>query len=297
MIKIINYILGLITFLFVVSNLSFLLMAVTHLRSLSNLFEVFANIAFQLKNILEPLFPLIGAILIIIFLFGLIFSLKNKPKGRKILKFGGAWSLIFVSTWIVVTFVVGLMVKNMGVAKPVIYLYPETKTDIQVRLDFDGDLVADYPAYNYDIGGWDVTAKPDGTLYNHADGLEYSYLFWEGKSYEEFDIDKGFVVPGKETVKFLQEKLAYLGLTPKEYNEFIVYWYPLMMNNQYNLIYFAGDDYTDMAPLTITPKPDSIQRVFMVFKPLKRAIEIDEQILTPFKRTGFTVIEWGGAEI
>ncbi|MBU3143847.1 hypothetical protein [Clostridium sp. CF012] len=47
---------------------------------------------------------------------------------------------------------------------------------------------------------------------------------------------KGFVVKGSETEKFLQEKLEYLGLTPKEYNEFIVYWLPVMKENKYNLL-------------------------------------------------------------
>ncbi|MDD3302679.1 MAG: hypothetical protein PHN31_03910 [Candidatus Gracilibacteria bacterium] len=97
--------------------------------------------------------------------------------------------------------------------------------------------------------------------------------------------------------EFLQEKLAQIGLTPKEYNEFIVYWYPKMQNNKYNLIHFAGKEYTDSAPLEITPKPDSILRVFMVYKPLKEYITIPEQKISTFERKGFSVIEWGGSEL
>lgn len=105
------------------------------------------------------------------------------------------------------------------------------------------------------------------------------------------------MVKGEDTVKFLQEKLAYLGLTPKEYNEFIVFWYPRMKDNAYNFITFAGKEYTDSARLTITPTPDSMLRVFMVYKPLTGPISIPEQSLTPFIRTGFSVIEWGGTEV
>jgi len=86
------------------------------------------------------------------------------------------------------------------------------------------------------------------------------------------DLTKGFVVRGEDTAIFLQQMLSRMGLTPKEYNEFIVYWYPQMKNNKYNLIHFAGEEYTDLAKLTITPKPDSILRVFMVYKPLEREI-------------------------
>lgn len=87
-----------------------------------------------------------------------------------------------------------------------------------------------------------------------------------------------------------------MGLSPKEYNEFIVYWYPLMQNNPYNLIHFAGEQYTQTAPLTITPTPDAMLRVFMVYKPLQEEVVIKEQPLQSFERKGFTVIEWGGTE-
>ena len=112
-----------------------------------------------------------------------------------------------------------------------------------------------------------------------------------------YSIDTGFVVSGKETEKFLKEKLAYMGLTPKEYNEFIVYWLPQMKNNPYNLISFIGEDYTETAKLKIEPKPDSCLRVFMVYKPLEKPIEIKEQQLSSFKRKGFSVVEWGGSKI
>ena len=120
-------------------------------------------------------------------------------------------------------------------AKPVIYLYPQKKTDIKVQLDYKGELTFTYPEYKQ---GWLITAEPDGTIVNKADNKEYSYLFWEGKDKTDWDMDTGFVVKGEETANFLREKLEYLGLTPKEYNEFIVYWAPRMENNRYNLIHF-----------------------------------------------------------
>lgn len=88
---------------------------------------------------------------------------------------------------------------------------------------------------------------PDGTLYDRFDGREYSYLFWEGTCPGAYDLSKGFVVKGEDTKDFLQEKLAFLGLTPREYNEFIVYWMPLMQDHPYNLISFQQEAYTDLA--------------------------------------------------
>ncbi|MGN0606555.1 MAG: hypothetical protein ACI4JM_08540 [Oscillospiraceae bacterium] len=179
--------------------------------------------------------------------------------------------------------------------KPVIYLYPENETDVNVKLNIkNGELVCTYPQYP-EKTGWNVTAMPDGTVYNE-DGLEYSYLYWEGNSDIDYDMSKGFVVKGEDTAEFLREKLSYMGLTPKEYNEFIVYWLPRMQNNKYNLISFQGKEYTDNAELDITPKPDSILRVFMAYKPLDEYIEIPEQRLDTFERNGFSVVEWGGSE-
>ena len=175
--------------------------------------------------------------------------------------------------------------------KPVIYLYPDEVTDVTVALRYEGVLDFTYPAYD---GGWSVTAYPDGKIINHADGREYSYLYWEGHIEGSYDLDRGFVVRGEDTLDFLQEKLAYMGLLPREYNEFIVYWLPQIQNNAYNLISFQTDTYDEMAALDILPEPDSILRVFMVAVPLEEPIVVPEQEFEPFRREGFTVVEWGG---
>ena len=178
-------------------------------------------------------------------------------------------------------------------AKPVIYLYPKQETTVSVQLAYDGELTCTYPAYE---DGWTVTAQPDGTL-TAADGKQYSYLFWEGKTDTTYDMSKGFVVKGEDTAEFLQDKLALLGLTPREYNEFIVYWLPKMQDNPYNLITFQTDAYTEHARLDILPQPDSVLRVFMVYQPLEQPIDIAPQALHGTVRDGFTVVEWGGTEL
>lgn len=178
-------------------------------------------------------------------------------------------------------------------AKPVIYLYPEEETEVSVQLNVTGELTTTYPAY---ADGWTVTAEPDGTLYDAA-GREYTYLFWEAEQSVQWDFSTGYCVRGADTAEFLQEALAARGLTPREYNEFIVYWLPQMEGNAWNLISFQGALYEENAGLTVTPAPDSVLRVFMAWKPVDAKIEIAPQVVEPFERTGFTLVEWGGVKV
>lgn len=177
------------------------------------------------------------------------------------------------------------------VRKPVIYLYPEERTDITVTFDIDGELICTYPEYN---GGWNVTALPDGTLYDES-GREYDSLFWEATSDIEFDFSEGFCVKGDDTVEFLQWALEEQGLTQRESNDFILYWLPYMQDNEYNVIAFQNESYTDIARLYITPQPDHIKRVFMAYYSADKYVNIPSQELRGFERDGFTVVEWGGA--
>lgn len=186
-------------------------------------------------------------------------------------------------------------VNDMVCYKPVIYLYPEQETDVLVNLDLSGKLTCTYPSYD---NGWEVTAFPDGTL-KDADGQIYNYLYWEGDvdPYAEWDMRRGFCIKGEDTAAFLEDSLANLGLTRKEANEFIVYWLPLMQENEYNVISFQTDIYTEAAKLNVTPAPDTLIRVFMTYRPSDEYIEMKEQELFAPERTGFTVVEWGGTEV
>ncbi len=177
--------------------------------------------------------------------------------------------------------------------KPVIYLYPEKETQVSVDLTLDGKLTCTYPAYNK---GWTVTATPDGTL-TDAKGQTYSYLYWEGETYAQYDLSKGFCVKGEDTAAFLEGALDKLGLTRREANEFIVYWLPQMEQNPYNIISFQTDIYTDAAQLHVKPAPDTLIRVFMAWQASDIAVDLPYQELTAPERTGFTVVEWGGTEI
>lgn len=178
-------------------------------------------------------------------------------------------------------------------AKPVIYLYPDKTTLVDVRLTLDGELTCVYPEYN---NGWRVTASPDGTLTDER-GQTYNYLYWEGESHAQYDLSQGFCIKGEDTAGFLEEALAALGLDRREANEFIVYWLPLMQNNPYNIISFQTDAYTESAVLDITPAPDTLIRVFMAWQASENYIEMTPQALSAPAREGFVAVEWGGCEV
>jgi len=177
-------------------------------------------------------------------------------------------------------------------AKPVIYLYPEKQQEVRVQLDPAGGFTYTEPEYSK---GWNVLADPDGQLINLADGRTYPYLFWEGRGGMYESPSKGFVVAQADVHQFLADKLRQLGLNGKETADFLDYWEPKMQGSPYYFVSFYTNSAVDrLAPLNISPKPDTVIRILMDYKPLQQPIQVQGyQIHTP-QRKGFTVVEWGG---
>lgn len=183
--------------------------------------------------------------------------------------------------------------------KPVIYTYPEKPSDMKVSIDNKDGLTCVYPEpdkRSKTKAVWDIKASPDGTI-TDKNGQIYNYLYWEGMNDGCFDMSHGFCVRGADTAEFLDKTLDKIGLTRKEANEFIVYWLPKMEKNRYNVISFQTDAYTKNANLKVTPKPDTMIRVFMTWYGTDSRISIPEQKIVTPERKGFTVVEWGGSEV
>ena len=185
---------------------------------------------------------------------------------------------------------------NMCDAKPIIYLYPTKTTEVTVSLGNPQNLTHTYPKYT---DSWTVTAEPNGDLFDKETNRSYYALYWEGLNTIQPNMNEGFVVEGKNTIPFLQEKLSELGLTKREANEFIIYWLPKMENAPYNFVRFQTmQEQNQNMPLAISPKPDTLIRVMMEFKNLSSPIEVKEQILPPTpNRKGFVAVEWGGTDV
>ena len=184
---------------------------------------------------------------------------------------------------------------SQAILKPIIYLYPTEETEISVTLKYPEKITCSYPKY---IDNWNVIAYPDGTLKDTKTNRELYSLYWEGKGIIKADKNEGFVVKGEDSAKFLEEKLAILGLNEREANEFIIYWLPLLEVNEYNYIRFETKEEIDRnMPLYINPKPDTVIRILMEFKALDEPIDVVEQNLETPTRTGFTVVELGGTKL
>lgn len=188
---------------------------------------------------------------------------------------------------------------NPETAKPVIYLYPEQETKVNVQLTFNGTLTSTYPTLPPE--GWTVTAQPDGTL-TDEEGRSYRYLFWEGVADVDWKQDSGFLVKAEDAREFLEQSLTQLGLNELEQNDFITYWLPKLEKNGESFVTFAAEQYTDNAILTVTPQPDSVLRVQMLISKVddsNRAAfqKLPEQELPRFEREGFVLVEWGSTDL
>ncbi|MGI6612745.1 MAG: hypothetical protein ACOX0Z_04255 [Candidatus Nanosyncoccaceae bacterium] len=178
-----------------------------------------------------------------------------------------------------------------GCAKPVIYLYPETTTKVSVVVG--ADVTISDPLYP--ASGWrDVLAHPDGSLVYQS--KIYDSLFWEGNGHGRYpSITSGVVVARAEAPTVIRRQLTELGLNTKESNDFMEFWGNKIPDAPYvRLTWFGTEELNRLAPLRITPKPDTLIRVFLDMSGLERPISIPAQKLTSSPRRGFTVVEWGG---
>ena len=188
------------------------------------------------------------------------------------------------------------IIEMMPTYKPIIYLYPEKTSEIQVKLLKEESLTCTYPKYR---NNWNVIAKPNGDLKEIVTGKNLYALYYENKSNVDFKVEEdGFVVKGEDSASFLEEKLAILGLNDREKEEFIVYWLPKLEANKYNYIRFATmEEINENMPLEVNPKPKSVIRILMTYKGLEKPIKVKEQKLETKNREGYTLVEWGGTLI
>ncbi len=180
--------------------------------------------------------------------------------------------------------------------KPVIYLYPEKITDVNVKVAPTSGFTKVNPTYPE--GGWNVRAYPSGQLFNYGDNETYSYLFWEGKSDTWYNQPKeGFVVSRDEIGYLFDKTLSAQNLNKQEISDFKEFWVPKMLESSkpYFFITYTTEDFVNrVAPLQVTPRPDTVIRVMMDYEPLDAQIQVEKMTFDPKERKGFTVIEWGG---
>ncbi|MDX1765475.1 MAG: hypothetical protein R3313_00825 [Candidatus Saccharimonadales bacterium] len=175
-------------------------------------------------------------------------------------------------------------------AKPVIYLYPEAATSIDVVVG--ADVTKSDPFYGE--GWYNVAALPSGQLFYNGQG--YDSLFWDGTGHGRYPVvDSGFIVPNDQVEATLWTHLDKLGLNQEESEDFMEYWLPLMPDDPYvRLTWFDTPMMEKLAPLYLSQQPDTLIRIFLDFEGLDQPVELPVQKLYSPERNDFTVVEWGG---
>ena len=198
--------------------------------------------------------------------------------------------VLIIIICLILDFLLVLLFPSMR-AKPVIYLYPENETEINVMFAKPELLTTTYPKFN---SSWKVNVKPNGDMYDE-NGRYYYALYYESKGSKLNHFEEGFYVEKDDAIDFLEEKLSILGLNERESNEFIMYWLPVLEQNEKSLVYFETTESLEKKnKLIINPKPDSLLRINIHIKKVNKKVSIKEQELPRFERKGFSAVEWGG---
>lgn len=202
------------------------------------------------------------------------------------------WIILNIILFAILIFVILFVVPAFEptIDKPVLYLYPDSDVKVSVNFEHPEYIKTSYPKYD---NGWEVDVKTNGDIYYN--GRYYYALYWDEISQNKVDFDTGFYVEANEAIDFLEEKLDIIGLTEREANEFIMYWLPVLEDNEKSLVYFElTEERENYNKLIITPEPDSMLRVAIHIKKANKKTDIKAQELSTFERNGFTVVEWGG---
>ncbi|KAF0325481.1 ubiquitin family protein [Colletotrichum asianum] len=234
--------------------------------------------------------------------------------------------------------------------KPAIYLMSPTKlsVSVDVTLTQHWGFSTLYPIVKPAIVSgksrvmWQVSVCPDGTLETlGASGtkLQCSYLFWEAEAFAdgcvapEYSADYPFnpqsphlclkgppahILSFDNFLPYLDKVLQTLTLTPAMRTEFIVYWLPNFMKirdrgQDIAFDFVPQSDFQKVAHLEIEPRPDTVARVFLIFRGAFKqthgqktlaeleAIDWSARIgidVAGMKDTGtFRALEWGGMEV
>ncbi|CUA71002.1 hypothetical protein RSOLAG22IIIB_09289 [Rhizoctonia solani] len=192
---------------------------------------------------------------------------------------------------------------------------------------------------------WTVNAKPDGTLWDQLTERELTYLFWEARinpkplssppttrpsspvetPSHSFDPASPTIIPSHSALLpfakvtgYIDDVLLALGLHTEARTSFITYWLPDMSKHAFIALRFLPqDEYEKAAPLDISPAPQVVTRVFMLFRGVEEGqIEywtdavamaqkdasvwrdiIGADVARAQDRSLFRVLEWGGMEV
>jgi hypothetical protein len=185
-----------------------------------------------------------------------------------------------------------------AVYKPNIYLYPHETMPVAVTFGLSALLTGTIPQYR---DSWLVTASPDGSLADST-GQCFDFLFYESEINPElFNYNQGWLLPADDAgrEKALRRILSLYGFNGQETADFLVYWLGKLPPDTAYVAYPQPTAVVDkLMPLHVSPVPDNIFRLWFVFVPAD-GVNLENKItppdVDPIRRSGFHVVEWGGA--
>jgi len=172
--------------------------------------------------------------------------------------------------------------------KQALYLYPKSYIPISVKLNVGNALIGATPSYPQD--SWYVTATSNSLIDN-----QYTHFLIETKLDSYQLKDEGWVVASKDLRTWFNTNLPKFGLNQKEVIDFKNFWLKELNKTGYYEIRLFSDEFLKKnIDYSVTPTPDTLIRVEFYFKYLDQAITLPEASIVTPKRSGFTVLEWGG---
>lgn len=185
-----------------------------------------------------------------------------------------------------------MILRDIMVEKPAVYIYPEQPGRFGVELEFGPaiQLTASEPDYG---DGWDVAVDETGRI-----DATWDYLFYEIAMRGAPVIQEGWCLSWSELPEGLEIITKDMGLNAAEQDDFLDYWMPrLPPRNYYQILPVSGLNLDAWVELKVTPAPDAVLRFWLFFKGNDRAVELTAPRIHDFQRIGTTVVEWGGAVI
>jgi hypothetical protein len=171
--------------------------------------------------------------------------------------------------------------------KPNIYLYSDRDLTAQVRLAPEEDITISEPVYQPGKG-WQAEIR-DGSLNGNGD-----FLFYEGMVPDAgWQKEQGYVIRADYREQDMASMLGQYNFNEKETVEFIEYWSQHLADGEDYVFYPQETGAVDrVMPLSITPKPDHVMRIWFYAEPL---VSAPEPVTSPetILREGFYVVEWG----
>lgn len=180
--------------------------------------------------------------------------------------------------------------------KPIIYLYPEKETLVDVSIETPGKIYVSDPTYPKN--GWkNILSYPSGKLIYQ--GEQYGELFYE-IDHKEIEVPKTGIVIKTENVRAeIKNILLKYGLNDYESGEFLKFWTPKLvsLNKPYILFsIFSKESKDKMDKIILSPQADTRIEVIAYFKGLNTNVSVPIMDIpkNPPIRRGFVMVAWGG---